>query len=211
MASESLWKEFVKWSGLSWLGKLNENPNLRDGTTIKEHHQKMELANRKVANRSIDLGKYVIHYAYLSQQGYNPSRPDWVNQDDCIVIEHFESEPDQLFVGVFDGHGALGTGDHAAQAVSGLLPQALKMVREQHGFRQAKQDAVFEEAFARASEQLIGQLGRKNGDAGATAVVALFSDERLYVANCGDCRCILGQRLPQVSNRARHGHFTIEH
>ena len=73
------------------------------------------------------------------------------------------------------------------------------MVREQHRSKEAKQDAMFAEAFERANEQLMEQLGRKNGDAGATAVVALFSDERLYIANCGDCRCILGQRLPQVT------------
>jgi hypothetical protein len=87
-------QDFKDWSGIPWLdsSKEDENPDVRGGTMLKEHHQKMEPANRKVANGTIDLGSYKLHYAYLSQQGHNPSRPDFVNQDDCIVIEHFESE-----------------------------------------------------------------------------------------------------------------------
>ncbi len=50
-----------------------------------------------------------IRYAFVSQRGYYPGSPDKANQDSLCVHTHFGGDPEQVFVGVFDGHGEYGT------------------------------------------------------------------------------------------------------
>lgn len=50
-----------------------------------------------------------LRYAYVSQRGYYPDSPDKANQDSYCVHPFFAGDPEQLFFGVFDGHGEFGT------------------------------------------------------------------------------------------------------
>lgn len=50
-----------------------------------------------------------IRYAFVSQRGYYPDSPDKANQDSLCVHTHFGGDPEQVFFGVFDGHGEYGT------------------------------------------------------------------------------------------------------
>lgn len=44
-----------------------------------------------------------------------PSDPDYVGQDQCVVQERFNEYQDQMFFGVFDGHGDAGGGDRVSR------------------------------------------------------------------------------------------------
>lgn len=50
-----------------------------------------------------------IRYALVSQRGYYPESPDKPNQDAVCAYQNFGNDPEQLFFGVFDGHGNYGT------------------------------------------------------------------------------------------------------
>lgn len=50
-----------------------------------------------------------IRYAFVSQRGYYPDSPDKANQDSLCIHTHFGGDPEQVFFGVFDGHGEYGT------------------------------------------------------------------------------------------------------
>ena len=56
------------------------------------------------------LGKtnFMLRYAYLSQRGYYPEDLYKNNQDAFKVIPNFSDDPNTIFFGVFDGHGAYG-------------------------------------------------------------------------------------------------------
>jgi hypothetical protein len=50
-----------------------------------------------------------LRYAYVTQRGYYPEAPDKTNQDSFCVMTNFGGDLEQMFFGVFDGHGEFGT------------------------------------------------------------------------------------------------------
>ena len=61
--------------------------------------------------RTIPLGKdsgLSLRYAYVCGRGIYPHDPHKNNQDAFKVIPNFNGDPEQLFLGVFDGHGEYG-------------------------------------------------------------------------------------------------------
>ena len=67
-----------------------------------------------------------VRYAYISQKGYHPSKVNWVCQDECVVLPNYLGRGDNLFMGVFDGHGIVGEGDLAARKAKEMLPRSLE-------------------------------------------------------------------------------------
>ena len=77
----------------------------------------------------------------------------------------------------------------APLTAGGAFAQAIKEARAVH----RDSEAAFAQAFAAVDKDL-RCLPQHKGDTGATGVALLFSGERLIVANCGDCRTILGRK-----------------
>ncbi|KAH3746183.1 Protein phosphatase 2C 2 [Pelomyxa schiedti] len=105
--------------------------------------------------------------------------------------------PTSSFFGVFDGHG----GSVVAKYCGKNMPTALMSVPswETHKYEQA-----LEEAFIKVDHDLKSPEGLKalsdiNGSdihpegVGCTAVCALIIDGKIYCANSGDSRCVLGR------------------
>ena len=66
------------------------------------------VCSRAVSNFSLGACGISLRYAYLSQRGHYPDDLEKANQDCFTVIERFNDQPDQMFLGVFDGHGEYG-------------------------------------------------------------------------------------------------------
>ena len=97
-----------------------------------------------------------LRYAYLSQRGYYPEDLYKANQDAFKVIPKFDGKKEQIFFGVFDGHGV--DGDSCSYFVSQILsnwnPAFIEKDAEalQHGLKKCLEDSSAEtRSFARGA------------------------------------------------------------
>lgn len=113
---------------------------------------------------------------------------------------------------VFDGHAGTGAALTAAHAFHSHLKEKLNAVKHFLALQQAEVIAeddpglgcitepiptellvqgALEEAFAEMDDQIRRERATYCIKGGCTAIVALFLQQKLYVANAGDCRAIL--------------------
>ena len=55
------------------------------------------------------VSDYTLKYAYVCFRGYYPEQLYKPSQDTACAISNFAGDPEQVFFGVFDGHGTAGT------------------------------------------------------------------------------------------------------
>lgn len=105
-------------------------------------------------------------------------------EDTSLVIHNFADLPRVHLFAVFDGHG----GDKCSQFAAQFMPAAICHAWSQdHATLITSLDAAFrdiDDAFL-ASPSLLSE------QSGSTALVTLLYGTDLYVANAGDCRCVL--------------------
>lgn len=129
-----------------------------------------------------------LRYAYLSQRGYYPEDLYKANQDAFKVIPKFNGFKDQIFLGVFDGHGV--DGDACSYFVRDNIEAELKRQVQ-------KYPEDFEKAY---KESFIGvnvRMHEQDFDdsmSGTTAIVAFFHGTEFTVANIGDSRAVVGEK-----------------
>jgi serine/threonine protein phosphatase PrpC len=141
---------------------------------------------------------FSVRYAFASLRGYYPEALNKPNQDAVCAHAafgraaggggqggHAAADPGSLLVGVFDGHGS--TGAACAQFAMAALPAALLS------------DALFPTMPELALRDATGSVnaalhasGVDDSMSGTTALVAHLRGRRLYVANVGDSRAVLG-------------------
>ena len=137
---------------------------------------------------------FTVRYAFASLRGYYPEALDKPNQDAVCAHAAFgcggaaaggKGMEDSLLAGVFDGHGS--TGAACAQFAMASLPAALLS------------DALFAQMPEVALRDAPGAVnaalhasGVDDSMSGTTALVAHLRGRRLYVANVGDSRAVLG-------------------
>jgi cGMP-dependent protein kinase 2 len=103
-------------------------------------------------------------------------------QDAVCAYRRFGGDPEQLFFGVFDGHGQLGTS--CAQFAKDKVPANL-LANPSFASNPV-------EAFRGAMTQCNQQLHISSIDdsmSGTTAIACLVRGRTLHVANVGDSRC----------------------
>lgn len=100
------------------------------------------------------------------------------------------------FVGVYDGHCGALAAEMAAAELHRFLEPHTELLGGAAGAgaeeRVARATALMKEAYARTEAMLLARLRREgNRQDGAAAVTAAVAGRHLYVANVGDCRCVL--------------------
>ncbi|EFX03955.1 protein phosphatase [Grosmannia clavigera kw1407] len=89
------------------------------------------------------------------------------------------------FFGVFDGHGgdkvALFAGDNIHQIVS-----------KQDAFKKANYDQALKDGFLATDRAILNDPKYEEEVSGCTACVGLITDDKIYLANAGDSRSVLG-------------------
>ncbi|GMH23817.1 hypothetical protein Nepgr_025660 [Nepenthes gracilis] len=141
-------------------------------------------------SRTVDVpsGKYELRYSFLSQRGYYPDALDKANQDSFCIHTPFGTDPNDHFFGVFDGHGEFGS--QCSQFVKRKLCENLLRNGRFH------LDAVeaCHAAFLTTNEQLHAD-SLDDSMSGTTAITILVRGRAIYVANTGDSRAVIAQRL----------------
>lgn len=101
-------------------------------------------------------------------------------------------------VAVFDGHGGTISADYASRRLHELIRsevdiwEALGSAWLRSETRQAEAIAhTMKAVFARCDAEILARLHRDGVFDGTTALVCIQLDDRLYIANAGDCRAVL--------------------
>eukprot|EP00746_Dinoflagellata_sp_MGD_P127802 gnl/MRDRNA2_/MRDRNA2_62295_c0_seq1.p1 gnl/MRDRNA2_/MRDRNA2_62295_c0~~gnl/MRDRNA2_/MRDRNA2_62295_c0_seq1.p1 ORF type:complete len:463 (+),score=67.74 gnl/MRDRNA2_/MRDRNA2_62295_c0_seq1:43-1431(+) len=140
------------------------------------------------------VGTYSCH-------GLDPAPPQWsrspgntaesvakINQDCGCIVYPFANNPQQALFAVFDGHG-----DHG-EKVSEFAMEVMHDTLEKHPSLVGDEAAAFEAAFTTADRALSKSLRRESKESGTSAVAALLRGNQVWVANTGDCRCVLASK-----------------
>ncbi|KAG2129103.1 phosphatase 2C-like domain-containing protein [Suillus clintonianus] len=89
------------------------------------------------------------------------------------------------FFAVYDGHGGSAVARFAKNNVH-------KRLISDEAYREKRYEEAFKKAFLGTDEDLLADSLRDYGSTGCTAVAALITDDnKIYVANAGDCRAVL--------------------
>merc|ERR1712159_951115 len=103
---------------------------------------------------------------------------------------------EELWVSVFDGHGGWQVAEYAAQHMVDFFFEYLEAQRGK------SIESAFTSVFNRVDEEMAGALlpsfkmGFGNvARIGSCVVAAYINSEKIFVANAGDCRCVLAERV----------------
>ena len=119
--------------------------------------------------------------AVASIKGLKPGNPNWINQDNFILIENFDQRGINFYC-VLDGHGE--HGHHVSRRCREMLPEYIRI---------ANQD--LKRAFFLMQSDLQASSGFDANCSGATCAFVSMQNKKLTVANCGDSRVVLCSRV----------------
>ncbi|KAL3825181.1 hypothetical protein ACJIZ3_021210 [Penstemon smallii] len=135
----------------------------------------------------VPSGSYELRYSFLSQRGYYPDALDKANQDSFCIHTPFGTNPDDNFFGVFDGHGEFG-----AQCSQFVKQKLCENLLRNSRFHMDAVEACYA-AFLTTNLQLHDDA-LDDSMSGTTAITVLVRGKKLYVANSGDSRAVIGER-----------------
>ncbi|KAM6494231.1 PP2C domain containing protein [Amanita muscaria] len=118
-------------------------------------------------------------YAVTEMQGWRISM-----EDAHAAMLDFDGEPNSNgFFAVYDGHGGGRVSKYAGENLH-------KRLLSEEKYHEKNYDAALKRAFLGTDEDLLAT--RERDTSGATAVAALLADNKIYVANAGDSRSVIG-------------------
>lgn len=107
-------------------------------------------------------------------------------EDRSLVLPNLAGLNNVHLFAVFDGHGGQACSQFAEDHLPGAIIQAWRNV-------DSTPDSALVHAFENTDRAFL-MSSSFSEESGSTALAALIVDSTLYVANAGDCRCVLGKR-----------------
>ena len=141
--------------------------------------------NTPITEKHMSKGSSTLFdYVAAEMQGWR------LTMEDAIITEPGFDEEISLFA-IFDGHGGSEVSEFCAKNFGNTLKSNAYYVKGK--YRQA-----LEQTFLKMDDMLrnVGKDDEdyesiKNTNAGCTALVCLIVKKKVYIANAGDCRCII--------------------
>ncbi|KAK8116256.1 Protein phosphatase 2C-like 2 [Apiospora sp. TS-2023a] len=128
-------------------------------------------------------------YGVSAMQGWRISMED----AHCSVLNLIKSDTEEAkqhssqlsFFGVFDGHG----GDKVAQFAGQHMYDILL---KQDTFKAGNYEQALKDCFLATDRAILSDPKYEEEVSGCTACVGLITDDKIYIANAGDSRSVLG-------------------
>ena len=133
-----------------------------------------------------------IVWAACSRPGNDPLKRQKENQDTYCVHDKFAGRASSLCVCVYDGHGPNGA------LASGYMRNNLYKSWATKGISEAKDDAAVHRILHEGCVEINAELAMSDIDvyvSGSTGILGVFREDRLFVANVGDSRAVLGRMV----------------
>ena len=142
--------------------------------------------------------KKIIRMESICKKGFAGPGIEKVNQDNLFIFKNFLDSPDNIFLGVCDGHGMFGQ-DISSYIVNNLpqnlnssfLKENLKSISSEKDYEQIK--SIISLTFVQTNINLKNDDKIDSTLSGTTCSSLLFCPEKIITANLGDSRCVLGK------------------
>ncbi|KAJ6512254.1 phosphatase 2C-like domain-containing protein [Mycena vitilis] len=122
-----------------------------------------------------------FHYAVTEMQGWRITMED----AHAVVLDLDEGKEDtNTFFAVYDGHGGGTVAKFAGHNVH-------KRLVTEESYKESQYPEALKRAFLGTDEDLLANPAHTRDPSGATAVAALVTKDKIYVANAGDSRSVI--------------------
>ena len=165
----------------------------------------------------ISRGNRGSHYASCAQRRDKVVSQVLVKSDVCIGTytandpcedrNAFCDDSGFKIAGVFDGHGGWNVSEYASKILIPRLLIKLKQSSLEKSLDETRADAITISTFDEVENSYIESVrtSYKLGfgsvaSVGSCVCLAIKKDDRLTIANCGDCRAVLGSDISQSSD-----------
>ena len=170
----------------------NKESKQKRGISLSSHPiKKLSAEMNHLRNFSVNSEPSVVKkYFTVTQTGFIPDYPQKENQDSFIESK----DKDFSIFGVFDGHGV--NGGEVSKYLKGRIPQLL----QKHS-----KDIIFtiKNSIATASLEINQKIDTSLS--GSTLNFVVIQGKKLFCANVGDSRSIIGNQVNDLNNRTSSG------
>ena len=147
------------------------------------------MQNPNTYPQSKDVGRF-------STQGHRPT------MEDISIVKPLGRDPVCLFLAVYDGHSGVETAEYLAENLDQRLAENVETLPN------LLPTQLFEKTFMKIETELYDQwvsTGKKpSKDSGSAACVCLINNNTIFVANTGDCRCVISTKDSLVFETLDH-------
>ncbi|XP_048235193.1 probable protein phosphatase 2C 35 [Ricinus communis] len=165
-------------------------PSSSDGDSRHQHEvghlgSKHILTQRSLEIVPVPSHNFKLQYSVLTQRGYYPDSPDKENQDSFCIKTQIQGNPNIHFFGVFDGHGLYGA------ECSNFVKDRLVEILANDPMLLNDPVKAYSSAFLRTNSELHSSK-IDDSMSGTTSITVLVIGDKIYVANVGDSRAVIG-------------------
>ena len=163
-----------------------------------ENKNKSKNKSRKKGKKPKDLSeKEIKKIESICKKGFLGADVEKTNQDNYFIYKNFIDNPDYIFFGVCDGHGAFG------HEVSGYLvydiPLTINELLSKKRIRTINENNIpkiitlLKKSFVQIDKNLSRETKIDTTFSGSTCVSLIFTPSKLLCINLGDSRCVIGK------------------
>lgn len=162
----------------------------------------MRQAKKSVSFASVDNLNPTMSSNYFVSVANTEEGRRKENEDVCIIIDHLNEElklvgyPPQALYGIYDGH----SGILAANYVAKHLPKMLCY----HPSFQSNPHQAFVDVYKELDKKFLELAKIQKSKSGTTALTVLIRDNKLFIANTGDCRAVLCRNKKAINLSSDH-------
>ena len=142
--------------------------------------------------------KKLLRMESICKKGFAGPGIKKTNQDNFFIYKNFLDSPENIFLGVCDGHGMYGQDvsgylvNHLPQNLNNsLIKENIKSISSPKDFE--KISSIVSLTFVQTNINLVNDDKVDSTFSGTTCSSLLFCPEKIISANVGDSRCVLGK------------------
>ena len=135
----------------------------------------------------------------LTKKGYSGKGIKKINQDNYFIYKNFTHNPDNIYLGVCDGHGIVG--HEVSYYIINNLPYELNKnflenkINEIEKISINKINEIIEKTFNKINEKIIKDPNIESTFSGSTCCSVIITPTKIICANVGDSRAIIGKKI----------------
>ena len=176
------------------------NSNKKSQNDIDEKALNKEEDNievKKEKNPKDFSEKSIEKMESISQKGYLGENIEKINQDNFFIYKNFMNNSKYLFMGVCDGHGEYG--HEVSSSLVYNIPLTINDLLIQKNIKEITDKnknhviSTLKNTFIEIDNDLAEESEIDTAFSGSTCSSIIFTPSKLFCANVGDSRCIIGK------------------